>query len=182
MGDGHYFINDPGLIVDKPVKIVGDEHEPAHVVVELSGEIRWKASGWMEGITVRRSKMATGAPSKSDILRILPNGHLDMFRCVLDNTGSVGNCISVSSNASGQWERTLISGCSRDHSGLVVENNARVELTECHFAENDGIDITRKDGADVKLVDCVVESSRSPLMEGEVVAASAVEPALIPSH
>merc|ERR1711957_1042695 len=71
LGDGHYFINDPGLIVDKPLKFVGDEHDPAQVVMELSGDIIWNASGgWMEGITIRRSRTTSGINQNKEILRV----------------------------------------------------------------------------------------------------------------
>ena len=131
LGDGHYFINDPGLIVSKPIKFVGDELEPAHVILELSGEIIWKSSGgWMEGITIRRPRIATGVTLNNEILRIESGGRLDMFNCVFDNRGSMGNCISVGSNSGGRWENTSINGGSKDRSGLSVENDAKVELTD----------------------------------------------------
>ena len=132
LGDGHYFIHDPALIIEKKIRFVGDEHEPAHVVVELSGEINWKANGgWMEGITIRRPRIATGATPNKDILRIDSDGRLNMYNCVFDNRGSIGNCISVGSCATGsEWEKTTIIGGSRENSGLLVEKNAKVELIE----------------------------------------------------
>jgi hypothetical protein len=128
LGDGHYFINDPGLVINKPLKFVGDENEPAHVILELSGEILWKSSGWMEGITIRRSSVATG--QNNEILRIVSGGHLDAFNCVFDNSGSVGNCISIGSDARARWEKITISGGSSDKCGLHVAKNANVELIE----------------------------------------------------
>ena len=71
LGDGHYFINDPGLMINKPIKFVGDEHDPSQVVLELSGDINWNASGgWIEGITVRRSSITTQMTQNNEILRI----------------------------------------------------------------------------------------------------------------
>ena len=71
LGDGHYFINDPGLMINKPIKFVGDEHDPSQVVLELSGDINWNASGgWIEGITVRRSSITTRMTQNNEILRI----------------------------------------------------------------------------------------------------------------
>jgi hypothetical protein len=129
LGDGHYFVNDPGLIVNVPVKIVGDENEPSHVILEMSGEIVWKpVGGWMEGVTVRRPRIATGVTPSNQILRI-DGGRVNMYNCVFDNRGSVGNCISVSGNkAGGNWEKAVIRGGSHNESGLFVENGARVEL------------------------------------------------------
>ncbi len=132
LGDGHYFIRDPGLIIEKQLRFVGDEHEPAHVVVELSGEITWKANGgWMEGITIRRPRIATGVTPNKDMLTIDSCGRLNMYNCVFDNRGSIGNCISVGSGATGsEWGKTTISGGSRENSGLLVGKNAQVELDE----------------------------------------------------
>lgn len=33
LGDGHYWINDPNLVIDFPLRIIGDEKDPSHVVV-----------------------------------------------------------------------------------------------------------------------------------------------------
>lgn len=135
LGDGHYFVNDPGLLVNVPVKIVGDENEPSHVILEMSGEIVWKpVGGWMEGVTVRRPRIATGVTPSNQILRI-DGGRVNMYNCVFDNSGSVGNCISVSGNkAGGNWEKAVIRGGSHNESGLFVENGARVELIDVSVA------------------------------------------------
>ena len=131
MGDGHYFINDPGLVINKPVKFVGDEHDPSHVVLELSGEIAWKSpGGWMEGITIRRPRIAVGVIPTNEILRIEHGARLDMFHCIFDNRGSIGNCISIGCDASGRWERIHINGGSKGKSGILIEKNGKVELID----------------------------------------------------
>ena len=117
-------------MVDKPIKFVGDEHEPAHVIIELSGEIILKSSGgWMEGITIRRPRIATHTP-RSEILRIESGGRLDMFHCVFDNRGSIANCVSVGSNAGGRWENTSIHADLNGKHGLFIDKNAKVELLD----------------------------------------------------
>ena len=129
LGDGHYFINDPGLVVNKPIKIVGDENEPSHVILELSGEIVWKSQGgWIEGITIRRPRIATGATPNNEILRVESGGRLDMFNCLLDNQGSMGNCVSCDSG--GRWEKIGITGASRNSNGLFLKKNAKLELID----------------------------------------------------
>lgn len=132
MGDGHYFINEPGLVIEKPIKFVGDENEPAHVVLEMSGEMVWKSSGgWMEGITIRRPRISTGVTPNTEILRIEAGASLDMFNCVFDNRGCIGNCVSISGGgAGGRWEKASINGGSRDYSGLLIEKNAKVVITD----------------------------------------------------
>jgi hypothetical protein len=136
LGDGHYWINDPGLMVDIPIKFVGDEEDPSHVVLELSGEISWKAAGgWMEGITVRRPKMISGASPKNDLLRIESGGRLDVYHCVFDNRGSVGNCVSMTGTGSGgHWVKATLQGASRDCSGLFVGQYACAELIDVSSA------------------------------------------------
>jgi superfamily II DNA/RNA helicase len=140
LGDGHYFINDPGLVINKPIKFVGDENEPAHVVLEMSGEIVWKSSGgWMEGVTIRRPRISTGVTPNTEILRIEAGGRLDMFHCVFDNRGSIGNCVSVSGGAGVRWEKASINGGSRGKSGLLIEQNAKVELIDVSICKDEHI-------------------------------------------
>lgn len=131
LGDGHYFVNDPGLIVNSLVRIIGDENEPAHVILEMSGEIVWKArGGWIEGVTIRRPRIATGGTPSSQIMRI-DGGRLNMYNCVFDNRGNIGNCISASgSKSGGSWEKASIKGGSQDKSGLFVENGAYIQLID----------------------------------------------------
>jgi hypothetical protein len=33
LGDGHYWINEPNLVIDFPLRIIGDEKNPSHVVI-----------------------------------------------------------------------------------------------------------------------------------------------------
>jgi len=183
LGDGHYFINDPGLVVNKPIKFVGDEHEPAHVILELSGEITWRSSsGWMEGMTIRRPRIATGVTSSNEILRIESGGRLDMFHCVFDNRGSIGNCVSVGSDAGGRWVNTSIKGGSKDKNGLFLKTNAKVELTDCIICDNDGVGIFCEDSEDLALNNCSVERNGLDPTDDRGVALAPAKPVLIASH
>lgn len=158
MGDGHYFVNDPGLFVDKPIKIIGDEHEPAHVILELSGEIVWKSSGgWMEGVTIRRSSLAKTVSRHNEILKIDSYGRLDVFNCVFDNKGSLGNCTSVGIGSRVRWEKAIISGGSEDGCGLHVAKNATVELINVSIMDNDGIGLVCDESAVMSLNGCSFE-------------------------
>ena len=122
-------MNNPGLDIDKPIKIIGDEHEPAHVILELRGEIVWKSfGGWMEGVTIRRSTLTKEMSRHNEMLRIDSGGRLDVFNCVLDNKGSFGNCSSVGTGSRVRWERAIVRGGSKDRCGLHVAKNATVEL------------------------------------------------------
>ena len=99
------------------------------MILELSGEIVWKSQGgWIEGITIRRPRIATGATPNNEILRVESGGRLDMFNCLLDNRGSIGNCVSCDSG--GRWEKIGITGASRNNNGLFLKKNAKVELID----------------------------------------------------
>eukprot|EP00804_Cyclotella_cryptica_P000370 CCRYP_008690-RB/>CCRYP_008690-RB protein AED:0.12 eAED:0.19 QI:0/0.90/0.83/1/0.90/0.91/12/164/2166 len=163
LGDGHYWINDPGLEINVPIRFLGDEDDPSHVILELSGEIVWKAKGgWMEGITVRRPKLVTGGTPANEVLRLDEGGRLDIWHCVFDNRGNIGNCVSVAGfEAGGNWERVSIHGGSDGCSGLLVGQSARLQLIDCDISSNAGAGITRTDRSELKLSNCTVNNNRS---------------------
>ena len=132
LGDGHYWVNDPGLEIKFPLRFLGDEDDPSHVILELSGEIKWKArGGWMEGIMIRRPKLVTGVTPTNEILRLEHGGRLDIWHCIFDNYGSKGNCVSVDgSEAGGTWERLNVHGASEQFSGLLVNQSANIRLID----------------------------------------------------
>jgi len=158
LGDGHYWVQYPGLVVDIPLRIIGDEVDPSHVVVELSGDILWKNCGWMEGVTIRRPRIATGIASKSDILRIESGGRLDLFHCIFDNHGSFGNTVSmIGNNSGGRWKKASISGGDKSKSGLLLDDNAFAEFTDCEIRDNAGVGVTCRGAAVISLEDCRFE-------------------------
>jgi hypothetical protein len=126
LADGHYWLNED-LIVDYPVKIVGDEGNPANVVVEVGGTIHWRApGGWCEGVTFRRSKMASEESAKRDLFRLENNGKIDIINSVLDNEGSVGNAVYASGPGSkGRWENVVVKGSG---SGVALDDEASLDL------------------------------------------------------
>jgi len=86
LGDGHYWLNSPEIVIDFPLKIVGDEKDPSHVVLELCGTITWKASiGWMEGVTLRRPKITTVQQGEDHklLLDLKEKCKLHMENCVI---------------------------------------------------------------------------------------------------
>merc|ERR1719343_762854 len=106
LGDGHYWVNDPGIIVDKPLRFVGDENNPANVVIEMSGSVKWTgAGGWIEGITFRRPKISSGKDLPSfPMLEIGESGKIDIVHSVFDNDGSSGPVGHLSgSGKKGLW-------------------------------------------------------------------------------
>lgn len=141
------------------MKFVGDDQDPSHVILELGGEILWKAKGgWMEGITIRRPRIATGVTPSNEILKIESGGRLDAFHCILDNHGSTGNCVSVYDGGGGEWESVFIRG-------------------------NKGLFLAK--GANLDLVDCVVEKverNESPSVQGDVALPILSAPTIITSH
>lgn len=130
LGDGHYWVSEPGLSITFPLKFVGDEHNASNVVVELSGTIAWKAkAGWVEGVTFRRPKISSGEGSTEDMLRIGDGGRIDMVHSVIDNAGSSGaSVVTVDGDGSGgRWEGVVISG-GREQG--VKLNGSKIELKQ----------------------------------------------------
>lgn len=105
------------------------------MILELSGEIVWKANGgWMEGMTVCRPKLVTGVTPTYEVLRLDNGGRLDIWHCVFDNRGSIGNCVSIAGTGGGTWERVSIHGASDGFSGLLVGQSARLQLIDVSSA------------------------------------------------
>jgi len=111
LGDGHYWEKE-GFVVDIPLRLVGDENNPANVVIELSGQVHWRAAGgWIEGVTLRSPKMSSGEPSSFSILALEGPGKVDMIQCVFDNGGSTGDVVMASGSGNkGKWEGVVVRG------------------------------------------------------------------------
>ena len=110
-----------------PLRFIGDEHDPSHVIIELSGTVQWSAKGgWMEGITFRRPRMA--ADQTGAIIRLHGGGRIDMGVCVLDNEGSQGPVAIVTGEKSGgTWSSTEIKR-SEASNGAIVQAGATLAL------------------------------------------------------
>ena len=67
------------------MRIIGDEKDPSHVVLELCGTIIWKSpQGWLEGVTLRRPKIAAEVKKELKLLDLKNNCKLHMENCVID--------------------------------------------------------------------------------------------------
>eukprot|EP00934_Nitzschia_sp_Nitz4_P002540 Nitzschia sp. Nitz4//scaffold91_size79674//8876//15610//NITZ4_005356-RA/size79674-processed-gene-0.29-mRNA-1//1//CDS//3329560067//2530//frame0 len=110
LSDGHYWVTDSGLLFDKPLKLIGDEHNPSNVVVELSGSITWSGRGGIiEGITLRRPKISTGVTVEYPVLQIMEAGRVDVVDSILDNDGSTGSVVLATGVGNkGQWKKVTI--------------------------------------------------------------------------
>jgi hypothetical protein len=101
------------LLVDRPIQIIGDEHNPANVVVELSGSLKWTAKGgFIEGVTFRRPKISSGSPPANDLLIVEGSGRVDVLNAVFDNDGCTGIVAKVSGNCirKGRWNAAVLKG------------------------------------------------------------------------
>lgn len=153
LGDGHYWVNDPGLDIKFPLKIVGDEHNPAHVVIELSGSVRWNAKGgFLEGVTFRRPKIAT--TSQAEVL-VVGGGKLDMVHCVLDNEGSNSDVVSMR-NGKGHWFDIVMRGSGKGH-GLHAIEESFVQLDSCQLVANHECGIFCSDKSHIQVSNCEIE-------------------------
>jgi len=161
LGDGHYWLNDPYLFVNIPLRIIGDENDPSHVVVELSGTIVWKGQGgWMEGVTLRRPRISSNANALKHTLQIQNGGQFDMFNCVLNNEGSSASVALVSNaNSKGKWKKVEIKGGGQQGGGILVEDNGTIEMIKCRIVSNHGDGVTCCDTTFVTLRDCEIEDN-----------------------
>ena len=142
LGDGHYWVNEPGLSIDIPLRFVGDENNASNVVVELSGTISWSGkAGWVEGVTFRRPKVSSGEGSKDDMLRIVDGGRIDMVHSVLDNSGSTGasSIVVQGSGSGGRWENVIISG--GNDQGVALDGGAKIELKKVRTCDCSPLDL-----------------------------------------
>mmetsp|Transcript_30733 Transcript_30733/g.73749 ORF Transcript_30733/g.73749 Transcript_30733/m.73749 type:complete len:691 (+) Transcript_30733:4144-6216(+) len=136
LSDGHYWVSEPGLVVDKPLKFVGDENNPSNVVVEISGSFEWKAKGgWMEGITFRRPKISASSKVPYPILNVTGIGRVDISNCVFDNSMYEGSVAMLSGSGSkGSWSAIHIrNGGSH---GVEMEGNISLDLKKSFVIGN----------------------------------------------
>jgi len=85
LGDGHYWLNNPKIVIDFPLRIVGDEKDPSHVILELCGTIVWAcAKGWLEGLTFRRPKITNQLKKDDKLLDLKGNCKVHMENCVIN--------------------------------------------------------------------------------------------------
>jgi hypothetical protein len=127
-GDGHYWVSHPGISINFPLKLVGDEQNASNVVVEMSGTVTWNAkAGWIEGVTFRRPKIS-GEGSTDDMLKVANGGRVDINQSVIDNTGSSGaSAVAIEGFGSrGRWEGVTIEGGNEQ--GIKISSGGKLVL------------------------------------------------------
>mmetsp|Transcript_20703 Transcript_20703/g.31870 ORF Transcript_20703/g.31870 Transcript_20703/m.31870 type:complete len:437 (+) Transcript_20703:1-1311(+) len=135
LGDGHYWVND-NFTVDFPLRFVGDEHDPSHVVIELSGTVTWHGKGgWIEGVTFRRPKISSGANPSKEILRVENGGQVDIVHSVMNNRGNEGAVILVQGlQSKTRCVDVEVKGSEGD--GVVILSGGNIDLDQCAIYEN----------------------------------------------
>jgi hypothetical protein len=158
LGDGHYWVPEPGLNVTVPIKIIGDEHDPSHVIIELSGVVQWSGTGgWIEGVTFRRPRLAKG--ERKEILLVHNGGRVDMGECVLDNEGSEGSVTVVNgAGSTGQWLNTHIRG-SEAGTGVLIESGGSLNLQKCTIMNNHGHGLSCTGGSTFLMKECTLQGN-----------------------
>jgi hypothetical protein len=152
-------VSEPGLVVDKPLKLIGDESNPANVVLEMSGSVLWTAKGgWIEGITFRRPKITSGLSPSSPMLELKHDGKIDMIESIFDNECSSGSVVVLSgSGHKGIWNGlTIRNGGS---SGIEMQGDIYLEISNSCIKGNqkDGLDLLMR--SSVKMSSCTVEKN-----------------------
>lgn len=120
------------MTVNVPIRIVGDEYNPANVVVEISGTIVWRGNGgWCEGVTFRRPKIASGEPRKDPIFQIKGNGKINVVQSVFDGNGTIEHVVTMDGLGSrGRWEHVQVKG--RKPGNLFSEKDSLI-LSDVHI-------------------------------------------------
>lgn len=177
LGDGHYWINEEQVTVLVPIRIIGDEHDPSNVVVEVvHGTIHWQASrGYCEGVTFRRPQMPTGERLSCDLFRLEPKGKFDVISSTFDNQGSSGVVVRASGRGmKGVWRDVIINGGSvglsfdggagfgligsvvRNQSadGVLCDGRSKIVMTNCRILRPGGHAVRALQGSKVKLNNC----------------------------
>eukprot|EP00980_Cylindrotheca_fusiformis_P001315 scaffold333_cov133-Cylindrotheca_fusiformis.AAC.41 len=159
LADGHYWVNDPGLIFNKPLKLVGDESNAANVVVEMSGSLVWEAKGgWIEGVTFRRPKISTGPPQSLPMLTMTGDAKMNMINCVFDNSGSTGSVVAISgSGPKGSWNKVVVRNGGA--SGIVLKGDAEVELKKSSVKGNKDCGLKCSDKGKFRLIETEVSNN-----------------------
>jgi hypothetical protein len=85
-----------------PLKIIGDEKDPSHVVIELSGRVNWEGStGFLEGITFRRPRNNDDCDEKA-MLQLESGNSLSMTHVTLEGAREkISNAIQERVTGSG---------------------------------------------------------------------------------
>jgi hypothetical protein len=85
----------------------------------------------MEGITIRRPKIAASESSSHEILQVQKGGKLDMVHCVLDNGGCSGSVVRVNDKDSHcRWDDVAIRGSGSAEGAVVVDSEGGLELSK----------------------------------------------------
>ena len=120
---GHYW-EDGDVVIDKPLRIVGDPTEPTRVVVELGGSLRWRArAGGIVGVSFRRPRVSKTATHALTI----EEGTLCASKVVVDNHGAGGAALFVDSSSFLFLDQSRISRARA--SALVVLGRCAVART-----------------------------------------------------
>lgn len=130
LADGHYWENQD-IVVEHPIRFVGDEHNPSNVVIEMDGgTLIWKAGGgFCEGLTFRRPKLSSGAFSDKQLLHMMKGSKLDIIESVFDNQGSGGGIVVQVQGPSttSSWKNVSLRG---GQTGIVVDDGATLQLEQ----------------------------------------------------
>lgn len=117
------------MLVEIPLRIIGDEDNLSNVIVEMSGTIIWRAGGgFFEGITFRRPKISSSERPVRELLRVEEMGKLNVIQSMFDNEGSSGDVVMLfGPGYKGRWVNISVQHGSV---GICLRNGAQLELLE----------------------------------------------------
>jgi Right handed beta helix region len=147
------------MIVDKPLRILGDEENPSNVVIEMAGSIQWTGNGgWIEGITFRRPKLASGVVPSQPMLSVSGGGRVDIVHSIIDNDASTGSVVQLTGSPGerkGTWTDVIVR--NGGSAGIDMDGGVLLDMTDASIRGNKGDGIKAANQSSIKLVRCTIE-------------------------
>lgn len=103
--------------------------------------------------------MSSGLPLAAAMLEVQGGGKLDVIQSIFDNDGSTGPVVVMSGTGNkGQWQGVAIR--HGGSTGISLEGDVHMELTDCIIKGNRGDGISTSNGARFNLTNCRVEQNQ----------------------
>ncbi|CAN0293858.1 unnamed protein product, partial [Ectocarpus fasciculatus] len=133
LGPGHHWEGD--LSSDKAVRILGEATDPARVLIEMTGSVRWTArKGLVVGVSLRRPRPC---PDKGPLIKVDSGGNLQLSACHVNN--------KQAGEASPGLE--------------VTDANSILFLERCRVQDARGDGVSCGSGGSVAVVGCEISGS-----------------------
>jgi parallel beta-helix repeat protein len=148
-------IYNEGLVIDKPLEIVGDG-SPEEIIVRATASsclVMRADAATVRGLTLRGQARAGGANSDGFFAVDIPHGRLLLDRCDISSDSLA--CVAIHNPAA----EPVVRGCRIHHgvdSGVYAFDGARGVIEACDISENSNVGVAITGGAGTALRRCHV--------------------------